>query len=68
FGRMEILLTAHTPYLPLSILRAQLAESVDVVVQIQRLHDGSRRVVAVSEVMGVERDQVVFHPLFEYVG
>ncbi|MDX2077028.1 MAG: ATPase, T2SS/T4P/T4SS family [bacterium] len=68
FGRMEILLTAHTPYLPLSILRAQLAESLDVVVQIQRLNDGVRRVVAITEVMGVERDQVVFHPLFEYVG
>lgn len=67
-ARLEILMTAHTPYLPLAILRAQLAESVDVVVQIQRLSDGSRRVIMIEEVMGVERDQTVFHPVFEYVG
>lgn len=68
FGRLEVLLTSHTPYLPLSILRAQLAESVHVVVQIQRLSDGVRRVVAIEEVLGVENDRVVFHPVFEYVG
>lgn len=67
-ARLEILLTAHSPYLPLAILRTQLAEAFDVVVQIQRLNDGSRRVITIEEVMGVERDQTVFHPVFEYVG
>jgi pilus assembly protein CpaF len=68
FARLEILMTSHSPYLPLAILRSQLAEAFDVVVQIQRLRDGVRRVVTIEEVVGVERDQVVFHPLFEYVG
>ena len=40
--------------IPLLAIRAQVASAVDLVVQVQRLPDGSRKVVAITEVLGLD--------------
>jgi len=50
--------------LPLRAIREQVAAAVDVVVQLARLRDGTRRVVAVSEVHGMEGQTITMQDIF----
>ncbi len=53
--------------IPLAAVRMQIAHAVDVVIHLGRLRDKSRRVLNVSEVLGVENGQVVLNTLYEFV-
>jgi len=50
--------------LPLRAIREQIASAVNVIVQISRLSDGSRRVTHVTEVQGMEGDVVTLQDAF----
>jgi pilus assembly protein CpaF len=50
---------------PLSI-RRQIASAINVVVQLERLDDGVRRVISVSEIMGMEGDVIVSQEIFRF--
>jgi pilus assembly protein CpaF len=54
--------------LPLRAIREQIASAVDVVVQLTRLRDGTRRVTHVTEVQGMEGETVTLQDafLFDY--
>jgi pilus assembly protein CpaF len=54
------------PNLPLSLIREQIADSVDLVVQQSRMSDGSRKVVNVTEVCGVEGQKVSLKDIFAF--
>ncbi len=47
-------------------VRQQIASAITLFVQVQRLHDGSRRVVSVSEVTGMESDVVQLQEIMRY--
>ena len=51
----------------LSAIRSQIASALTLVVQVQRLPDGSRRVTSVSEITGMEGDVIQMHEIFRYV-
>jgi pilus assembly protein CpaF len=51
--RLEILSLMSDVSIPVHVARSQVASAVDVVLQIARLVDGSRRVIAISEVVGL---------------
>ena len=53
--------------IPLAAVRMQIAHAVDIVIHLGRLRDKSRRVLNVSEVLGVENGQVVLNTLYEFV-
>ena len=50
-----------------SSTRAQIASAIRLVIQLARLSDGTRRVVSVSEITGMESDVVQMQSLFEFV-
>jgi pilus assembly protein CpaF len=50
--------------LPVRAIREQMASAIDLIVQLARLRDGSRRVTHVSEVQGMEGDVIVLQDLF----
>jgi pilus assembly protein CpaF len=50
--------------LPHRAIREQIASAFDLLVQIQRLVDGSRRITAISEVLGMESDVVTLQDVF----
>jgi len=50
--------------LPLRAIREQIAAAIDVVVHLTRLRDGTRRVTAVSEVVGMEGQTVTMQDVF----
>src|ERR671935_203342 len=50
--------------LPVRAIREQMASALDVVVQLSRLRDGSRKIIAISEVLGLHGDQVKTQDIF----
>jgi pilus assembly protein CpaF len=52
--------------LPSRTIREMVCSSVDVIVQAQRLRDGSRRITHVTEVMGMEGDVIITQDLVVY--
>ncbi len=65
-GRLEIMVSMAGFDLPLWSIRRQIASAIHVVVQVSRLMGGSRKVVKVSEVIGVEGDNIAMHDLFVF--
>ncbi len=67
--RLETLVLMAGVDLPVRAIREQIASSIHVIVQQSRLSDGSRKVTAISEVIGLERDtgEIELRPIFEFV-
>lgn len=65
-ARLETLVLMAGMDLPLGVVRRQIASAINVIIQIARLKDGSRKVVQVTEVQGMEGDQVILQDIFLY--
>ncbi|MFM6974249.1 MAG: CpaF family protein [Agromyces sp.] len=65
-SRMETLVLMAGMDLPLRAIREQVSSAVDVIVQISRLKDGTRRITNVTEVVGMEGDIVTLQDIFEF--
>lgn len=67
-ARLETLVLMAGMDLPLRAIREQVSSAVDLIVQVTRLRDGSRRVTHVTEVQGMEGDVVTLQDafLFDY--
>jgi pilus assembly protein CpaF len=64
--RLETLVLMAGLELPVKAIRQQIASAIDVIVQIQRLRDGSRRITDVVEVIGMEEDTITMQELFRF--
>jgi pilus assembly protein CpaF len=63
-ARLETLVMTAGVELPHRAIREQIASAFDLLVQIQRLVDGSRRITHVAEVLGMESDVVTLQDIF----
>ncbi len=66
FSRMETMVMMASQHIPDKVIRHMLASAVNIVVQTARLTDGSRKILSISEVTGVEGDQVMLQDLFVF--
>src|SRR5438552_2323983 len=66
FSRLETMVMMASQHVPDKVIRAQLASAINIVVQMARLSDGARRVMAIAEVTGIENDQVQMQDIFEF--
>ncbi|TKF17886.1 CpaF family protein [Vibrio genomosp. F6] len=65
-ARVESMVMMATSNLPLEAIRRTIVSAVDLIVQVRRLHDGSRKVLFISEIVGLEGDNVVMEDIFRY--
>jgi len=65
-ARLEVMVTLANGNLHLNAIRHQIASAVDLIVQVARLSDGSRRVINITEVTGMEGDVVTLQDLFVF--
>jgi len=65
-SRLETMVLMAGTDLPSRAIREQIAAAVDIIVQQARLRDGSRRVIAISEVCGFDGDRVQLKDIFLY--
>lgn len=68
--RVENMVQMGSFGLPVKAIRTQIASALDLIVQIERMRDGTRRVIQVSEVRGLEGEVITMNDLvaFEYEG
>jgi pilus assembly protein CpaF len=65
-SRLETMVLMSGMDLPLKVVRQQISSAVDVIIQQTRLKDGSRKVTAITEVVGMEGDTVVLTDIFKF--
>jgi len=65
-SRLETMVAMSNLNLPTTAIRRQIASAIDVVVQVSRLADGTRRVTNVSEITGMEKDIVTMQDIFVF--
>ena len=65
-ARLETMVLMAGMDLPLRAIREQIASAVDLIVHQNRLKDGSRKIVAITEVQGMEGDVIVMQDIFVF--
>lgn len=65
-SRMETMTLMAGMDLPLKVVREQIASAIDLIIQLSRLKDGSRRVTYITEVSGMEGETVVMTDIFKF--
>ncbi|WP_439495468.1 CpaF family protein [Bosea sp. (in: a-proteobacteria)] len=65
-SRIESMITMGGFSLPSKTLREMICSSVDVIIQAQRMRDGSRRITHITEVMGMEGEVIITQDLMHY--
>ena len=65
-SRLETMVLMAGMDLPIRAIREQISSAVDLVVQLARLRDGSRRITQISEIMGMEGDTVTMQDLYTF--
>jgi pilus assembly protein CpaF len=65
--RLETMVLMTGYELPLRAIREQMASAVDLIVHTSRLKDGSRKVVNITEVYGIEDDEILTQDIFAFV-
>ncbi len=63
-SRLEKLVTVAEPGLRLPTIRADIAQAVHLILQVNRMDDGSRKLISVTEVQGLKGDNIVLQDLF----
>jgi pilus assembly protein CpaF len=65
-SRLETMVLMAGYDLPLRAIRHNVASALDLIVQIERLDDGTRHITAISEVQRMEGEVITLQPLFEF--
>ncbi len=65
-ARLETLVMMSGLDLPLRAIREQIAGAVDLIVQIVRLSDGSRKIISITEVVGMQGEVISLAEIFKY--
>jgi len=65
-ARVENMVSMAGFELPTSAVRKQIASAINIIVQLNRLEDGSRRVMSIQEVSGMEGDIITLSEIFKF--
>jgi pilus assembly protein CpaF len=65
-SRLETMVGMSNLHLPENAIRRQIASAIDVVVQVTRMSDGTRKIVSIAEITGMEGDVVTMQDIFVF--
>jgi pilus assembly protein CpaF len=65
-SRTETMVLMAGMDLPIKVVRQQVSAAIDLIVQVTRLKDGSRKVTAITEVAGMEGETIVLTDIFRF--
>lgn len=65
-NRLETMMLMNDMELPVSAIRNYIEKAIDIVIQIDRLSDGKRKVTSISEVVGIKNDKVSLKEIFAF--
>lgn len=64
-SRLETMVLMGTD-IPLIAIRKQIASAIDIIIQLERMRDKSRRITEITEVVGCENGEIYLNPLFVF--
>lgn len=65
-SRLETMVLMAGMDLPIKAIREQISSAIDIVVQQSRMRDGTRKIINISEVIGMEGDIITMQEIFKY--
>jgi pilus assembly protein CpaF len=65
--RLEQMVSMAGMPMTIPAIRSQIASAIRMIIQLQRLPDGKRRVVSISEITGMEGDVIQMHEIYRFV-
>ena len=65
-SRIETMVLMAGTELPLKAIREQIASALDLIVHVERIYDGSRKVTSICEVQGMESDVILIQDLYKF--
>jgi pilus assembly protein CpaF len=65
-SRIENMMSMANLGIPMRSIRSQIASAVNIIVQISRMRDGHRRIISLTEVVGMEGDLITLQDLFNF--
>jgi len=65
-ARLETMIMMAGFEMPVKAMRQQISSAVDLIVQVNRLPGGPRKVTAITEILGLEQDTIVMQDIFKY--
>ncbi len=65
-ARLESMVMMSNASLPLEAIRRNIASAVNIIIQATRLNDGSRKIINITEIMGMENGQIVLQDIFNF--
>lgn len=65
-SRLENMVMMAGMNIPMESIRRNIVSAINIVIQVSRLNDGSRKVMNISEVMGIEGDRVILQDIFTF--
>lgn len=65
-SRLENMIVMSGHELPNSAIKSYIIDAVDIVVQVSRMRDGKRRVIQISEIVGLDNDRITVRDIFQF--
>jgi len=65
-GRLEMMMLLSGVSIPQRAMRQQIASALNIIVHVSRLSDGTRKILRISEISGMEGEMVMMQDLFEF--
>ena len=65
-NRLETMMLMNDMELPVYAIRNYIEKAIDIVIQIERLSDGKRKITSISEVIGLKDDKVALREIFSW--
>ncbi|AKA38261.1 CpaF family protein [Yersinia ruckeri] len=65
-ARLESMILMGKVNMPISTVRRNIASAINIIIQVSRMNDGSRKVQNISEIMGMEGENVIIQDIFTY--
>lgn len=65
-NRLETMMLMNDMELPVNAIRNYIDKAIDIIIQINRLSDGRRKITSISEVVGIKSDKIVLKEIFAF--
>ena len=66
-NRLETMVLMGEMEIPISAIREYIYNAIDVVVQVERLSDGKRKITSISEVVGLKNGEIELQEILSYI-
>ena len=66
-NRLETMILMNEMAIPVDAVRGYIENAIDIIIQIDRLTDGRRKITSISEVNGIENGNIIVREIFSYI-